>query len=190
MNDALFPSMSDTINGVPRMDNGRMLIRMCFYKPRGSGEHWLNQLVASFGKHYVSHVEIMFEDDMAASIFADEVVFFRKRSYSNPNYIIKGFDVSSTSYWLMYNFARGCAERNVGFSNSKMFCGPFLGYVGSSDHTFCSEFVTQALHVGGVEFANNIVAHRSTPSTLLEFMNSHQTVCFDSTEFKLGQAFG
>jgi hypothetical protein len=190
MNDALFPSMSDTINGVPRRDDGRMLIRLCFYKPRGSGEHWLNQLVASCGKHYVSHVEIMFEDDMAASIFADEVVFFRKRSYSNPNYCIKGFDVSSTSYWLMYNFARSAAERNLGFSNSKMFCGPFLGYMGSSDHTFCSKFVTSTLQIGGVEFAMKIDAHRSTPSTLLEFMNSHQTVCFDSTAFKLGQAFG
>ncbi len=51
-------------------------IHLCFYEPRAANEHWLNRLVASVGSHYVSHVEIMFEDDMAASIFADEAVFF------------------------------------------------------------------------------------------------------------------
>jgi hypothetical protein len=137
----------------------------------------------------VSHVEIMFDDDMAASIFADEVVFFRKRSYANPNYRIKGFDVSSSSYNLMYNFAKSASDRQVGFSNTKMFCGPFIGYRGSSDLTFCSEFVTQTLQVGGVKFAMKMDASRSTPSLLLDFMNSHETVCFESTAFKMDLAF-
>jgi hypothetical protein len=173
---------------IPATD--RMLVRLCFYEPRGSGENWLNRLVAWFGKYYVCHVEILFADDMAASIFADEVVFWRKRSYSNPQYKIHSFDVSKKSYWLMYNHASGMAARNVGFSNAKMFCGPLIGFRGSSDLTFCSEFVTQTLQVGGVEFAMKMNAGRSTPSSLLHFMNTHSNVCFDSTAFKLGQAFG
>ena len=176
----------------PSVGPDRMIIRLCFYEPWGSDENWLNQLVASFGKHYVSHVEILFEDNMAASIFAGDVVFWRKRSYSNPQYKIHSFDVPTSSYWLMYDFAKGCADRNIGFSNAKMFCGPLCGYTGggSSDYTFCSEFVTQTLQVGGVDFAMKMNAARSTPSTLLQFMNTHSNVCFDSTAFKLGLAFG
>jgi len=174
----------------PLVPRDRMIIRLCFYEPKGTGENWLNQLVAGFGKHYVSHVEILFEDDMAASIFADEVVFWRNRSYSNPQYRIHSFDVPTSSYWLMYNHARDMSKRNVGFSNAKMFCGPLIGYRGSSDLTYCSEFVTQTLQVGGVSFAMKMDASRSTPSTLLEFMNTHSNVCFDSTSFKLDLAFG
>jgi hypothetical protein len=167
-----------------------MKVRLCFYEPRGEKEHWLNKLVASTGKHYVSHVEILFEDDKAASIFADDTVFFRTRSYANPYYRIKMFLVSQTSYWLMYNYAKSCSDRQLSFSNTKMLCGPLIGYTGgSTDATFCSEFVTHTLQVGGVDFAMKMNAHRSTPSVLLEHMNSHETVCFDSTAFKLDQAF-
>ena len=174
----------------PVVSQDRMIIRLCFYEPKGVGENWLNQFVASFGKHYVSHVEILFEDDMAASIFAGEVVFWRNRSYSNPQYRIHSFDVPVSSYWMMYNHARDTAKRNVGFSNTKMFCGPLIGYRGSSDLTYCSEFVTQTLQVGGVSFAMKMNASRSTPSTLLEFMNTHGNICFDSISFKLDLAFG
>ncbi|KAJ1468905.1 hypothetical protein T484DRAFT_1754798 [Baffinella frigidus] len=103
----------------------------------------------AISKHYVSHVEILFEDEMAASIFADDTVFFRQRSYSNPYYRIKAFTVSPASYWFMYNFAKRSAEMQLGFSNTKMFCGLLIGYSGSSDKTFCSEFVTHTLQVGG-----------------------------------------
>jgi hypothetical protein len=164
-------------------------VRLCFYEPRDQSEHWLNRLVASFGKHYVSHVEILFEDDMAASIFAEEEVFFRTRRYANPSYLIKGFTVSENSYNLMYEFCRSAAARHVGFSNIKMFCGPVCGYRGSCEHTFCSEFVTQALQVGGIGFAMKIDAARSTPSTLLEKISRSELVCFETTAFKLNQAF-
>jgi hypothetical protein len=185
----VMPTMTSS-NKEERKTDGQMKVRLCFYEPRGEKEHWMNVLVASMGKHYVSHVEILFEDDNAASIFADDTVFFRQRSYANPYYRIKMFLVSPTSYWLMYNYAKSCAERQVSFSNTKMFCGPLIGYTcGSTDTTFCSEFVTHALQVGGVDFAMKMDATKSTPSKLLEHMNSHETICFDSTAFKLTLAF-
>jgi hypothetical protein len=33
-------------------------------------------------------------------------------------------------------------------------------------------------------------ASRTSPSALLKFLNTHSNICFDSTEFKLGLAFG
>jgi hypothetical protein len=126
---------------------------------------------------------------MAASIFADDEVFFKKRRFSNPSYRIKAFTVSNTSYDLMYNFCKDAAVRHVGFSNLKMLCGPLLGYRGSVDYTFCSEFVTQVLQVGGVGFVTRLDAARSTPSALLEHITRSETVCFDTTAFKLNMAF-
>jgi len=173
-----------------RKDEPGIRLRLCFFEPRGEREPWINRVVAAVSKHYVSHVEILFDDDMAASIFADDHVFFRPRTYANPYYHIKAFTVPAPSYRLIYDYARGAAERQVRFSNAKMFCGPLVGFRGSSDDTFCSEFVTQALQVGGVPFAMKMDAARSTPSSLLERMNAIETLCFDSTAFRLGQAFG
>ena len=166
-------------------DTGSRTLRLAFYEPLGENEHWLNRLVASVGSHYVSHVELLFEDDNASSIFADESVFFRQRTYSNPYYKIKACTVSSKSYDAMYDYASRCAQQQKGFSHSKMFCGPLLGWRGSSDSTFCSEFVTHTLQVGGVGFAMKMDAGRSTPSALLSHMNSIETVVFDSTKYKL-----
>ena len=177
------------VRGIAGRDPGWKTVHLCFYEPRGENEPWINQLVAYFGKHYVSHVEIQFEDEMAASIYADGEVFFRKRNFSNPSYRIKAFTVSAQSYDLMYKFCESAASRHVGFSNIKMFCGPLIGYRGSSDLTFCSEFVTQALQVGGISFAMKIDAHRSTPSALLQRISNAETICFDTTAFKLGLAF-
>jgi hypothetical protein len=175
--------------GVMRKDEPGVRLRLCFYEPRGEREPWINRAVASVSKHYVSHVEILFDDDMAASIFADDTVFFRPRTYANPYYRIKAFTVPAPSYRLVYEYAKGAAERQMRFSNAKMFCGPLVGFRGYSDDTFCSEFVTCALQVGGVPFAMKMDAGRSTPSSLLDRMNAIETVCFDSTAFKLGQAF-
>ena len=172
---------------VSKQDHGMKTLRLCFYEPRGQNEHWLNRAVASWSKHYVSHVEVLFDDDMAASIFVDETVFFRPRTYANPFYRIKAFTVSMTSHRLMYEYAKSASERQMRFSNAKMFCGPLMGFRGHADDTFCSEFVTSVLQVGGVPFAMNMDAGRSTPSSLLEHMNSIETVCFDSTAFKMGQ---
>ena len=178
------------MNKFVKRDASWRTVRLCFYEPRNSEEEpWINRLVAYFGKHYVSHVEIQFEDEMAASIYAEEEVFFRKRSYANPCYRIKAFTVSQQSYDHMYKFCESSANRHVGFSNIKMICGPLLGYRGSCDVTYCSEFVTQALQVGGIPFAIMTDAHRSTPSALLQHIGSIETVCFDTTAFKLGQAF-
>ena len=167
------------------------IVRLCFYEPTNSpDEPWLNRLVARFSSHHVCHVEILFHDNYAASIFADEVVFWRKRTFANTGYKIHSFDVPADSYWKMYAFAKDMSTKNIGFSNAKMICGPLIGWRGSSNKTYCSEFVTQTLQVGGVEFAMKMDASRSTPSTLLEFMNTHSNICFDTTAFKLGLAFG
>ena len=57
------------------------------------------------------------------------------------------------------------------YSSYSLFCGLIIGFQGSSDYTFCSEFVTQTLQVGGVEFTMKTNAGRSTSSSLLHFMN-------------------
>jgi len=166
-----------------------MIVRLAFLEPK-SDDYLINRFVAWTGKHYVSHVEILFHDNMAASINAEGEVFWKHRNYSSNQYKVLSIEVSSANYKLMYNYAYNMSKNKIGFSNFKMFCGPLTGYRGSSDSTFCSEFVTHTLQVGGVDFAMKMNASSMTPSGLYEFMLKNRHICFDSTAFKLGVAFG
>jgi len=165
-------------------------VRVCFYEPKSANEPWLNILAAQIGKwstnHYVSHVEIQFEDERSCSIFGGETVFFRRRSYSNPHYIVKSFTVEAKNYENMYAY---CAdmEGQVTFSDLKMFCSPYLGLFSNRDATFCSELVTRVLQRGQVDIVKGLNASRCTPASLLKQMNRCETLCFDSTPHKISQ---
>ena len=167
----------------------RMIVKLTFYRPRPD-DFYINRFVAWTGKHNVSHVEILFHDNMAASINNEGEVFWKHREYRSNQYKVLSISVLTASYKLMYNYAYNMSKNNIGFSNFKMFCGPLLGYRGSSDSTFCSEFVMHTLQVGGVDFAMKMNASRMTPSGLYEFILKNSELCFDSTAFKLGVAFG
>jgi hypothetical protein len=45
-----------------------------------------NRIVASVCKHGICHAELVFEDNMAFSIYAGHQVFFKPRTLSNPEY--------------------------------------------------------------------------------------------------------
>lgn len=165
-------------------------VRVCFYQPKGANEPWLNILAAQIGKwgtgYYVSHVEIQFEDERSCSIFGGETVFFRRRSYSNPHYLVKSFTVDAGNYEKMYTY---CAEMEgqVAFSDLKMFCSPYMGLFCDHDATFCSELITRILQRGQVDIVKGLNASRCTPASLLKRMNRCETLCFDSTPHKISQ---
>jgi hypothetical protein len=152
-------------------------VRVCFYEPKARNEPWLNVFAAMVGKistgFYVSHVEVQFEDDRSCSIFGGEAVFFRRRSYSNPNYIVKSIMVEDKQYEGMYNY---CVEMEgqVKFSDLKMFCGPYFGLFCNKDATFCSELVCRILQRGKVESVKGMNPSRCTPASLLRHMNNSQ----------------
>jgi hypothetical protein len=114
----------------------------------------LNRLVARMSKHKVCHVEVVFEDDMAFSIFAGSSVFFRQRSFSNPDYHLISISVSNAEYQSIYNYCKSAAGHNIKFSDYGMYASylqpkgcPFLN-TGESvriGSTFCSKIVTEAL---------------------------------------------
>ncbi len=82
---------------------------------------FLNRLVARMSKHKVCHVELVFEDDLAFSIFADGCVFFRQRSFSNPDYYIISITVPSSEYHAAYSYCKSAAEHEISFSNYGMY---------------------------------------------------------------------
>lgn len=169
-------------------------IRICFYEPRANNEHPINIMAASIGsmflgkEYWVSHCEILFEDDYACSIFAGECVFFRRRTYSNPFYKVKAFTVGDEQYRVMYGYCQLMADEGIPFSNLKMTCAPMFGFFKGMNATFCSELVVRALQRGGVEFAKRLDPSRTTPSRLLYSMNRAETLLFDSTPHRMGES--
>eukprot|EP00960_Hanusia_phi_P018129 533121-Hanusia_phi.AAC.1 len=62
-------------------------IQLLFYKAQAD-DHAINRVVAMLDPPFV-HVELRFEDGIASSIFAGEVLFFRPRTFANPHYAIE-----------------------------------------------------------------------------------------------------
>lgn len=165
-------------------------IRICFYQPCDVNEHPLNRIAAYISAkiegsyaYYVSHCEILFEDDFACSIYDGQSVFFRKRSFENPNYIVKSFAVPNNSYDNMYRYCRDMASYDIEFSNTRMMCGPLFGLFRGSKGTFCSEVVVKTLQRGDVSFVRNVDPFRCSPARLLALMMKSECICFDVTPF-------
>ena len=75
----------------------RILI-VAFLFPESANNPLLNTIVARVSKHKTCHVELVFEDDMAFSIFAGSNLFFKHRTFNNPDYTLIALSISSAEY--------------------------------------------------------------------------------------------
>jgi hypothetical protein len=157
---------------------------------------FLNRLVAKMSKHKVCHVELVFEDDMAFSIFAGGDVFFRQRSFSNPDYHIISITVPSSEYHAAYSYCKSAVEHEISFSNYGMYASymqpkgcPFLN-TGTSVHigsTFCSKIVTEALQFAGNCETEHLIPCTTTPSCLFAAFQDSQRKVLSSVSYKREQ---
>ena len=157
---------------------------------------FLNRLVARMSKHKVCHVELVFEDDMAFSIFAGGDVFFRQRSFANPDYHIISISVPASEYLAAYSFCQSAVQHNISFSSYGMYASylqpnkcPFLNTGGSVQvgSTFCSKIVTEALQFASVVEAEHLIPCTTTPSCLFEAFQESQRKVLCSVPYKREQ---
>ena len=107
------------------------------------------------------------------SIFQDEPVFFKKRTYQRDGYVSIALEVSLTQQLCVRKYCREQAAAEVPFDKTGMYMAYLPIQVWSGRGTFCSKHITQALQHGGV-----IPAHcegggnpaLSTPSKLHKFI--------------------
>jgi hypothetical protein len=159
-------------------------------------DDFLNRLVARMSKRKVCHVELVFEDSMAFSIFAGSDVYFRQRSFSNPDYHLISIAVPDAEYQGIYGFCRSAVAHGIRFSDYGMFASylqprgcPFLNTSEStvSGHTFCSKIVTEALQFGGNSEADHLIPCTATPSCLYEAFEASPRRVLNSVPYKREQ---
>ena len=147
-------------------------------------------------KHRVCHVELVFEDDTAFSIFAGGSVFFRQRSFSNPDYHLISVSVPNSEYQSVYSYCQSAAEHEIAFTNYGMYASylqpkgcPFLNTGGSVEagHTFCSKIVTEALQFAGNPEAEHLIPCTTTPSCLFAAFQDSQRKVLSSVPYKREQ---
>lgn len=152
----------------------RILI-LAFLFPNGSNTLSLNKLVAGISKFKTCHVELVFEDDMAFSIFAGTTLFFKQRSFSNPDYSLISLSIPSAEYSALYGFCQSAVAHNLGFTDFGMVMSvlqpthcPVLNTAPSVQigYTFCSKIITEALQFAGTAEVEHLIPCTTTPSCL------------------------
>lgn len=171
------------------------ILTLAFLMPNPTHD-FLNRLVAMMSKNKVCHVEIVFEDNMAFSIFAETNVFFRQRSFSNPDYHLISISIPNAEYQSIYNFCQSTASHDIGFSDYGMYTSylqpkgcPFL-YTGDSvatGSTFCSKIVTEALQFAGNVEVEHLIPCTTTPSCLFSAFEESQRKVLNSVPYKREQ---
>lgn len=163
-------------------------VKILFYKPF-ENDCFINRFVSYLDPPFC-HVEICFENNMASSIFAGEKVFFKQRTYANPNYIIEAITVPDENYNDMY---RMCIERErvgMGFDSFGMYTAmiPLIKSM-QVNCTFCSRHVTEVLQRGKVSEVMHLDASKVSPSKLHHVLRQSKKMVIDSVPYKMNRVF-
>jgi len=161
-------------------------VQILFYKPI-KNDLFMNQVVAYFDPPFC-HVEIRFENGMASSIFAGEKIFFKFRTYANPNYLIEAISVPEPDYMAMYKLCVDRERAGIGFDSFGMYTSivPLI-HNNNIKSTFCSRHVTEVLQAGNVPEVKNLNPCKVSPSKLYHLLKKSKRAVIDSVPFKIGK---
>lgn len=172
------------------------ILTLAFLRPGPEEKDWVNRLVSKVSRHGISHVELVFEDNMAFSIFAGQSVFFKYRTFSNPDYELISISVSQGEYASAYAFCQQAVGHNLGFTDVGMVACYFQPrgcpcintgasvYVG---YTFCSKIVTEALDFASVPEVEGLTPCATTPSCLFDAVCDSDRKVLSSVPYKRDQ---
>jgi hypothetical protein len=152
----------------------KVQLYLLFYKPC-SDDPFLNRLVAFFDSPFC-HVEMAIPkrigDEpwdrimMASSIYQNQTVFFKEKTYDRQGYISFAIEITVAQLYKIKSFCKQHTDRMTPFSLSAMYAAYLPFQLVETDATFCSKHVTQALQFGGVGLVDNINPSLTTPSNL------------------------
>lgn len=162
---------------------------------------FVNRIVSRIDPPYC-HVELEFDDNtqgpcLASSIFAGETVFFKRRTFSNPNYTTITLHVEDSSYARIVKFCEQKAKGNVQFDSWGMYSswlaacipGPLRRCLApvcfQTNRTFCSRFVTEALQAGDIPEVRGVDACLMRPSLLHKRLSTSTRKCFSTVPYKM-----
>ena len=177
------------------MRHSQRMLTLAFVRP-GGGDPLFNRIVARACKHGICHAELVFEDNMAFSIYAGNQVFFKPRTLSNPEYELITLSVSQREYTSAYSFCKQAVQNCIGFTDTGMLAAyfqprgcPCINTSSSltAGHTFCSKIVTEALQFAEVEEVQALSPCTTTPSCLYEAVKDSPRKLLCSVPYKCEQ---
>ena len=139
-----------------------------------------NKFVAKICTHSTCHVELVFENDMAFSIFKGSNLFFKSRTFSNQHYRLVSICVTPEEYAKAYDYCFRCAQMDISFNDVGLYltlcpcCATSQPSI-ESGYAFCSQIVTEALLAAGVAEVEGLIPCKTTPSMLYEVMEQQNT---------------
>lgn len=146
-------------------------LSLAFLRPP-SDDRLMNRLTASASRHGICHVELIFEGNLAFSIYHDSTPFLKQRTMSNPNYEFVSLSVSHQEYRAALQFCRSSVADGYAFDNRGMLLAsvhPGACAEKSSSavgKTFCSKIIVEALQFADVPEVGGLCPSASTPSGL------------------------
>ena len=166
-------SVSAVIMNLTLVSADRAQILILFYKPT-STDPLMNRVVAHFSPPFC-HVELAFPerygdepwecDIYGSSIFQDETVFFKRKTYARDGYVCLTIEVSHIQQLRVKHYCRQQSDAGVSFNKWAMY-GAYVPIFRSDHGTFCSKYITNALQYGCILDPSTIDASRTTPSGL------------------------
>lgn len=140
-------------------------IMLQFYTPPPK-DPWMNRVVAMLDGPF-SHVELVFHDGMASSIYAGEEVFFKKRTFSNPNYTTLSICLTEEQELLARDYCYRCSlsKKDAGFDSMGMYGAALPDFIRKCIQSSMSIFQKNASH-RGVE--NNSIASTESQDSRAE----------------------
>ena len=180
----------------PSVPTPNRILTLAFLFPDASDKETLNKVVAWISTHKTCHVEMVFEDDMAFSIFAGSNLYFKRRSFSNPEYSLISLSIPHSEYNSLYKYCQSAVTHNLGFTDIGMVLSviqpthcPFYNAAPSVDigYTFCSKIITEALQFAGTLEVEHFAPCTTTPSCLYGVFKDSNRRIISSVSYKRGQ---
>jgi hypothetical protein len=162
----------------------KVQLYLLFYKP-APDDPFLNRLVAYFDSPFC-HVEMALPVKvggepwdrvmMGSSIYQDQTVFFKPKTYEREGYVSFSIEISVAQLYKIKSFCRLHTERLTPFNKYAMYAAYLPVQLFETEGTFCSKHVTQALQYANVSLAHGINPALTTPSSLYKRLKTNKPI--------------
>lgn len=140
-------------------------VRLGFYRTH-KGDHWMNKLAAAWTLSDLTHVELVFSDETAFSVWSGDVAFLRPREHAE-HYVFVSLPISPREEQILRRHCEAVVASGAAvFNKRRMMFGRFADALGYGGGTFCSEMITRALQVVGV--FTHLIPYRTSPKVLYD----------------------
>lgn len=170
------------------------VLTLAFYRPT-PGEHRMNDLTARFSEHGLCHVELVFHDMWAFSLYLTEPTRLRQKSFLNPGYEMVSLSVPHMEYAACLQFCQAAAKEAYPIDMAGMYLstvhpgGCMEVSSAARGKTFCSKIITEALKFGGLQEVSGLSPSAVTPSRLYAAVkDSERRVCHAIRPLRQGGA--